>query len=71
MNQATTVPPRFRRVIVVVLDGLRPDAIEAFELANVRRLARLGASALTGRTVQPSLTWPASHGLPHPTSVLR
>jgi predicted AlkP superfamily pyrophosphatase or phosphodiesterase len=48
-----------RRVIVAVLDGLRPDAIDAFDLNHVRRLARLGASTMRGRTVSPSLTWPA------------
>jgi predicted AlkP superfamily pyrophosphatase or phosphodiesterase len=48
-----------RRAIVVVLDGLRPDAIDAFELVHLRRLAQLGASSLRGRTVSPSLTWPA------------
>lgn len=52
-------PTHVRRVIVVVLDGLRPDAIEAFDLVNVRQLMQLGASSLTARTVSPSLTWPA------------
>lgn len=48
-----------RRVVVVVLDGLRPDAIEAFNLLNVRQLMQLGAFSTTAQTVQPSLTWPA------------
>src|SRR5262245_25153369 len=48
-----------RRVILVVLDGLRPDAIEKFDLANVRRLMQLSASTMEARTVSPSLTWPA------------
>lgn len=51
--------PDIHRVIAVVLDGLRPDAIEAFQLASVRRIATHGASALDARTVAPSLTWPA------------
>lgn len=48
-----------RRAIVVVLDGLRPDAIEEFDLASVRQLMRSGASSLAATTVTPSLTWPA------------
>ena len=48
-----------RRAIVVVLDGLRPDAIDAFDLGNVRRLMQLSASTMEARTVSPSLTWPA------------
>lgn len=55
MNQPTEV----RRVIVVVLDGLRPDAIDAYDLVNVRQLMQLGASSRSARTVSPSLTWPA------------
>ncbi|MDQ8164630.1 MAG: alkaline phosphatase family protein [Gemmatimonadota bacterium] len=62
------------RVIVVVLDGLRPDAITQFGLSNVLRLARNGAATLQGTTVAPSVTAaamaslltgadPARHGL--------
>lgn len=52
-------PPEIRRAIIVVLDGLRPDAIDAFNLTHIRRLMQLGASTLGGQTVSPSLTWPA------------
>lgn len=48
-----------RRAILVVLDGLRPDAIDAFDLSNIRRLMQVCASTMTARTVSPSLTWPA------------
>lgn len=51
--------PDIHRVIAVVLDGLRPDAIEAFQLSSVRRIATHGASTVSARTVNPSLTWPA------------
>lgn len=51
--------PDIQRVIAVVLDGLRPDAIEAFQLDNIRRIASHGASTLQARTVSPSRTWPA------------
>lgn len=45
-----------RRVIVAVLDGLRSDAIDAFDLDHLRGLARRGAHTLAGRTVAPSVT---------------
>lgn len=48
-----------RRVVVAILDGLRPDAIEAFGLSAMQRLVAHGASTLRARTVVPSQTWPA------------
>ena len=48
-----------RRVVVAILDGLRPDAIEAFGLSATQRLMALGAGTLRARTVVPSQTWPA------------
>jgi arylsulfatase A-like enzyme len=52
-----------RRVIIVVLDGLRPDAIDAFDLSNIRAMAVSGASTMSARTVSPSCTWPAMTSL--------
>ena len=45
-----------RRVVLIVMDGLRPDAIPRFGLEACRRLARRGASTSLARTVEPSLT---------------
>ncbi len=45
-----------RRVIVVVLDGLRSDAIDACDLTTLRGLAARGAHTLAARTVAPSVT---------------
>lgn len=45
-----------RRVIVLVLDGLRPDAIPRFGLHHIAALSRRGASTMLGRTVEPSVT---------------
>ena len=45
-----------RRVILVVLDGLRPDAIPRFGLAHLAALAHGGASTMLARTVHPSVT---------------
>jgi arylsulfatase A-like enzyme len=57
------MPTAIRRVIIVVLDGLRPDAIDAFELSNIRAMALNGASSMSARTVSPSCTWPAMTSL--------
>ena len=51
---ATTTP--VRRVVLVVLDGLRPDAMSRFDLMHLERLAKRGASTFTARTVSPSVT---------------
>jgi predicted AlkP superfamily pyrophosphatase or phosphodiesterase len=44
------------RVVLLVLDGLRPDAVPRFHLHHVARLARRGASTMRARTVNPSIT---------------
>jgi predicted AlkP superfamily pyrophosphatase or phosphodiesterase len=45
-----------RRVILVVLDGLRPDAIDRFDLVHIKRLMASGASTKRATTVAPSIT---------------
>jgi predicted AlkP superfamily pyrophosphatase or phosphodiesterase len=73
--------PIIRRVIIVVLDGLRPDAIEAFELSNIRTLMGSGAWSRDATTVGPSLTAaamtslmtgvsPARHGIASDTILI-
>jgi len=52
----------FQRVVVVVLDGLRVDAIDAFALPTLMGLRRNGAYA-TAITVEPSVTWTAMTSL--------
>lgn len=49
-------PVNIRRVILVVLDGLRPDAIDAFALPTLRRHRAAGSSTMRGMTVTPSVT---------------
>lgn len=49
-------PVGIRRVVVVVLDGLRPDAIEGCGLHNLQRLSAGGAWTRQARTVAPSVT---------------
>jgi len=46
-------------VIVISVDGLRPDAIERFNAPTLRRLAREGAWAAEAHTVVPSTTLPS------------
>ena len=58
-----SMPTAICRVIIVVLDGLRPDAIDAFDLSNIRAMAQSGASTMSARTVSPSCTWPAMTSL--------
>jgi len=49
-------PVGVRRVVMVVLDGLRPDAIDTFSLNTLKRLRAGGASTMRGVTVGPSVT---------------
>ncbi|MFI5312423.1 MAG: alkaline phosphatase family protein [Gemmatimonadales bacterium] len=49
-------PGQVRRVILVVLDGLRPDAVPRFRLDNVLHLARIGAATFNAQTIAPSVT---------------
>lgn len=49
-------PIPVRRVVVAVLDGLRPDAIDPLGLAHWRSLAAGGAETRLGQSVQPSVT---------------
>lgn len=46
----------FRRVVLVVLDGLRVDAIDAFGLSTLARLRETTAYCVAS-TVEPSVTW--------------
>jgi len=66
--------PIVRRVVVVILDGLRPDAIGRFELSTLGEMMSAGAWTLRAVTVAPSVTTsavtslvtgvsPATHGL--------
>ena len=50
------IPPLVNRVVVVVLDGLRPDAIGTFGLKHCQELIDTGAYTLSARTVAPSVT---------------
>jgi predicted AlkP superfamily pyrophosphatase or phosphodiesterase len=48
-----------RHVILVSIDGLRPDAIKKFEAPTLLRLLREGSYSLSARTILPSSTLPS------------
>ena len=48
-----------RHVIVISIDGLRADAIEAAGARNLQRMMREGAYSLRARTIMPSRTLPS------------
>ena len=56
VTQELMITGKVERVVIVVMDGLRPDAITHFGLENTLRLARNGASTFAARTVAPSVT---------------
>src|SRR5688572_28824942 len=46
-------------VIVISIDGLRPDAIERYGAATLQRLMREGSYSLAATTIVPSRTLPS------------
>jgi len=46
-------------VVLVSIDGLRPDAIETFGATTLQRLMREGSYTLAARTIMPSKTLPS------------
>jgi arylsulfatase A-like enzyme len=56
---AAAPAPDRHPVIVVTLDGLRPDAIDASGTPNLARLLRQGASSLASRVPHPPETLPS------------
>jgi arylsulfatase A-like enzyme len=59
-STATATPPgATQRVIILSIDGLRPDAIELAPMPNLLGLMQSGAYTLSAQTVFPSATLPA------------
>ncbi len=48
-----------RHVVVVSVDGLRPDAIAAYDAPTLQRLMRQGSYTLSASTIHPSKTLPS------------
>jgi predicted AlkP superfamily pyrophosphatase or phosphodiesterase len=66
VRSAPVSPPRSqpaqsvsRNVVVVSIDGLRPDAIARYGAPTLERLMREGSYTLTARTISPSKTLPS------------
>ena len=58
----TVAPPESsitRHVVLVSIDGLRPDAIDARATPTLHRLTREGSYSLAARTILPSKTLPS------------
>lgn len=51
--------------ILVMIDGLRPDALDQIDCPNLRSLIARGASSLTARSVMPSVTLPCHTSIFH------
>lgn len=61
-DHVTATPPSLsvsRNVVLVSIDGLRPDAIATFGAANLQRLMREGSFTLAATTITPSKTLPS------------
>jgi len=56
---AAPAPVRAANVMVISIDGLRPDAIERVGARNLQRLMREGAWSLRAETILPSKTLPS------------
>lgn len=62
IQQGSARPMRGRvadHVIVISVDGLRPDAIAKYEAKTIQRLMREGRYSLTAQTIAPSNTLPS------------
>lgn len=51
--------PLTRRVIILSVDGMRPDAISMAPMPNLMALMQQGAYSLSARTIYPSATLPS------------
>ena len=62
LDLATAIAPAAsvtRNVVLVSIDGLRPDAIDRFAVPTLQRLMREGSYSLSARTIMPSTTLPS------------
>lgn len=73
-----SAPALDRHVVLITVDGLRPDAIAAAGARNIQNLLAQSAHSLTARTIEPPRTLPshvsmasgllpAAHGVHHNT----
>lgn len=53
------LPRVSEHVVIISIDGLRPDAIDKYDARNIERLMREGAYSLSAQTILPSKTLPS------------
>lgn len=53
------------RVVLILVDGMRPDAVLQADTPTMTRLIETGTSTLSARTVMPSMTLPCHMSLFH------
>lgn len=51
--------PATDNVVIISIDGLRPDAIARFKAKTMQRLIRDGSATLSAKTISPSITLPS------------
>jgi len=56
---AAAPPSKAENVIIITVDGLRPDALKQARVPNIESLIKRGASTMKAQTIAPSLTLPA------------
>lgn len=54
---------RSHHVVVVTIDGLRPDAIDEFAMPRLARMVREGAASLAAHVPPPTTTLPSHFGM--------
>lgn len=59
LEPTATPLPRPARVLILSIDGLRPDAIELTPMRNLQALMQTGAYSLVAQTIHPSVTLPS------------
>ncbi len=62
-TETPTPEPVARRVLILTIDGLRPDAITLAQMPNLMALIHEGAYTFAAQTVYPSVTLPAHASL--------
>ncbi len=58
-STSTPVARVSRHVVIVSIDGLRPDAIATYGASNLQRIMREGTYTLSAQTILPSKTLPS------------
>ena len=58
-SPATASPAHADNVVIIMVDGLRPDALKQAKVSNLDGLIKRGSSTMKAQTVEPSLTLPA------------